>query len=194
MKETFKAKLQKLGFQSYQDYLISPHWISIRDKLHTNPLFNTCLICRSPYPELHHRNYKNLGAEKIKDLIPLCRSHHQAYHDFLKEHPKTKLGDTVKIFENLFGLSKSAADVLLHRYLSPTNMIVVEPIRPLPPKEVKIRKEGQECRHCGDKVYKVERNKPPKKSTAYFYSYWFKCGNCKAIYLVPSAKKFHKPN
>lgn len=40
-----------------------------------------CHFCRSPHIELHHIIYaKQLGKGKWRNLIPLCRKHHEMVH------------------------------------------------------------------------------------------------------------------
>ena len=41
-----------------------------------------CAVCGYPAVELHHLVYANFGSERDKDLVPLCRLHHQGLHDF----------------------------------------------------------------------------------------------------------------
>lgn len=54
---------------------------------------------------------------------------------------------------------------------------------------IKVEKEGDLCRHCDTPVIKVMRNlgERPKKET--YYEWWFKCPNCKALYMVEEAKR-----
>jgi uncharacterized protein with PIN domain len=51
--------------------------------------------------------------------------------------------------------------------------------------------EGQSCPHCGKPVTRREGKinwKRAMKQT-YYYEYFFKCMNCRAVYLVPQARR-----
>lgn len=59
------------------------------------------------------------------------------------------------------------------------------------PARTKILEEGEPCRHCSTPVVRRTHTKPPKhKAGGYYFSYWFQCPKCKALYMVESAKKF----
>ena len=63
-----------------------------------------------------------------------------------------------------------------------------------PDKSVKILKEGQECRHCDGKVVRA-KHKPgwvPKPDQPYYFEYWFKCPNCKALFMVEEARRYQR--
>lgn len=72
-------RLRLLGFASYQQYLQSDLWKSIRGRvLAKQP---ECRICRlRKATEIHHRSYKTeyLTGEKTSQLIPICRSCHES--------------------------------------------------------------------------------------------------------------------
>lgn len=66
---------------NYRKYLRSEKWkkkakrIKARDK-------NKCRLCKSTKRlEVHHLTYMNIGKEKDKDLITLCRRCHRIAHD-----------------------------------------------------------------------------------------------------------------
>jgi len=82
----FFLRLEELGFKNYQEYLQSAYWKSIKKRYRESKLPQMCLVCASVKYELHHRSYKRLGEEIFGDLIPLCRLHHYAVHDYLKDN------------------------------------------------------------------------------------------------------------
>ena len=45
-----------------------------------------CAVCDSTAIQLHHHNYRRLGAEKLTDVTPLCDQCHGEVHRHLKEH------------------------------------------------------------------------------------------------------------
>ena len=56
-------------------------------------------------------------------------------------------------------------------------------------KKVRITREGQLCRHCGNPVIKkIPKRKKIKKGQKYFYNYYFYCNKCRAFYMVESQK------
>jgi hypothetical protein len=50
-----------------------------------------CVVCDAVWRlrdgDLHHRSYARLGAEAWKDLIPMCREHHNELHALLEHNP-----------------------------------------------------------------------------------------------------------
>ncbi len=87
-----KHKKPSPGKESYYHYLQSDHWQQIR--IEALKLFRTCVLCGSKNKlNVHHRNYKHLYQEIItEDLIVLCKSCHEEYHniDKPKKHKKGK--------------------------------------------------------------------------------------------------------
>lgn len=81
----FAQKLHSLGFKTYQDYLRSPHWESVREKYRTSRYSQFCLSCQSRKYHLHHLTYLNLGNESFDDLMALCENCHTALHASMKE-------------------------------------------------------------------------------------------------------------
>lgn len=78
-KETYLTRwyvLRELGFKSYQQYLISELWATIRAQV----LFDAvCRVCKSDATEVHHMSYKHhvmLGKDLSK-LIPICQTCHK---------------------------------------------------------------------------------------------------------------------
>lgn len=68
--------LELLGYNSYRDYLLSPLWKSIRDKV----LRGKCVICdKTDASQVHHRNYlyETLAGQCLDQLIPLCGKCHR---------------------------------------------------------------------------------------------------------------------
>lgn len=80
----FKDRLLRLGFACYADYLDSGHWQSFRGRYRKSASQLTCKVCDDPRIELHHTTYERLGHERMTDVVPLCRSHHEQVHKLLK--------------------------------------------------------------------------------------------------------------
>lgn len=81
--------LKKLGYQTYGQYLTSEHWREIKEQYRNSGLQQDCFVCHDPNVDLHHKTYKRLGEERLDDLVPLCRLHHEAAHRLLAEWLET---------------------------------------------------------------------------------------------------------
>jgi 5-methylcytosine-specific restriction endonuclease McrA len=66
---------------SYQEYLHTDHWGSIRRNA-LEAADRRCQLCNATDQilDVHHRTYERLGKEKLSDLIVLCRSCHERHH------------------------------------------------------------------------------------------------------------------
>ncbi len=69
---------------SYFDYIRSDSWQRVRKEAMRKAKFR-CQVCGTRTEKLcaHHNNYSNLGRERPEDLIILCSSCHQLFHDRL---------------------------------------------------------------------------------------------------------------
>ena len=75
-----KATVTRLG---YRAYIQSPQWRATRERYWNSKLPQECWVCDSPRTtgmHLHHRTYKNLGNERLMDLVPVCPSCHDLIH------------------------------------------------------------------------------------------------------------------
>lgn len=81
-RQAFVAALARLGFGSYQQYLASPLWQSIRQRVFEKK-GRTCLSCgTNRATEVHHRQYDvaTLRGETLKHLDPICGHCHEISH------------------------------------------------------------------------------------------------------------------
>jgi hypothetical protein len=76
----FLGQLQALGYGSYEDYLRSPHWPSLR-KQAARELVYICVCGADRHLHLHHMAYARLGHERLADLRWLCERCHHMVHD-----------------------------------------------------------------------------------------------------------------
>lgn len=81
-----QIKKQVMG-EIYQDYLQTEHWKEISKE--TKRLADyRCQVCNSDKElNVHHRTYERKGHELQSDLICLCRSCHELFH----QEAETKL-------------------------------------------------------------------------------------------------------
>lgn len=85
---TFTERIRSLGFSLYQDYLASEHWKSFRSRYRRSGRPMRCAVCNKGPIQLHHHTYSRLGQEFLGDVTPLCRAHHVAVHDWIRERNK----------------------------------------------------------------------------------------------------------
>lgn len=78
----------------YYDYINSPAWQEKKAQYRASKLPQTCLVCGSRKVDIHHKTYKRLGAEYLRDLVPLCRTHHDECHAFMKRQGMNYWGGT----------------------------------------------------------------------------------------------------
>jgi 5-methylcytosine-specific restriction endonuclease McrA len=67
----------------YRTYIQSPKWRATRQRYFDSGMPQECYVCgtpRRPGMHLHHRTYKNLGAERLMDLVPVCPDCHELIH------------------------------------------------------------------------------------------------------------------
>ncbi len=77
----------------YAEYIQSEAWQQVRRRFWASRLPKECYCCgRKDGPkDLHHRTYKNLGNEYLRDLVPLCRGCHNRVHEMFERKPSLSL-------------------------------------------------------------------------------------------------------
>ncbi len=65
----------------YDKYLRSPEWRSLRTQILTRDHYMCRLCSCSPATEVHHTTYERVGHERPDDLLSVCRSCHDAFHN-----------------------------------------------------------------------------------------------------------------
>jgi hypothetical protein len=67
----------------YTDYLRTPHWRAVRRRM-LERSGGFCQRCQRRFRlaalDVHHRDYRHIGAERERDLEVLCRECHQLEH------------------------------------------------------------------------------------------------------------------
>lgn len=70
---------------SYNDYLRSAHWRETRARFWASRgggcLCDACLERRAT--QVHHRTYKRIGRERLKDLAAVCDRCHREIHEII---------------------------------------------------------------------------------------------------------------
>ena len=77
--------------KAYRYYLESEAWAKKKEKARVYH-GNKCASCGSEEEvQFHHITYKRVGGnERMTDLIPLCRTHHERLHMMINKFLKTK--------------------------------------------------------------------------------------------------------
>jgi len=85
-KQGTKKSASEVVTASYNQYIQSPKWERKRQQ-RLDLAGDRCELCnRSSNLHVHHRTYERFGEERISDLIVLCRTCHDAFHDRLALH------------------------------------------------------------------------------------------------------------
>jgi ribosomal protein S14 len=101
-------RLEKLGYESYEEYLQSNLWNSIRSRVMTRDQ-QKCRICGGRASNVHHWGYREptLLGKCLLELWALCRKCH-LFIEFEKNGEKAKFGSArrrLKILCRLKGLT-----------------------------------------------------------------------------------------
>ena len=78
----------------YHDYMRSEKWQETRRRWFASKYKKICYVCgnrNGPF-DLHHRTYKNLGNERLMDLVLVCRECHQLIHAMYDARPDKRDG------------------------------------------------------------------------------------------------------
>lgn len=83
---SISISLKTTGFVDYQAYLSSSHWARKRRQAFSFH-GSVCNRCSSTaHLVVHHKSYKNLGAELMEDLEILCNTCHDKHHGRTKKN------------------------------------------------------------------------------------------------------------
>ncbi len=83
--DTWLRRDINLGQITYEEYLKSDNWNSVKAKANKRLNYKKCEFCDSQEVELHHTSYKwIMTREELRVIISLCREHHQEIHDLAK--------------------------------------------------------------------------------------------------------------
>lgn len=75
----------------YEEYLQSTEWAAKRDEA-LEFWGDACRLCgTTKRVTIHHLSYDRLGQEPMRDLMPLCWTHHAAAHRLDRQHPHRSL-------------------------------------------------------------------------------------------------------
>jgi len=83
--------LREMARENYSEYLQTNHWQAVRlERLKIDGF--RCVVCLSREKlNVHHIDYSSLGDEKMEHLVTLCREHHKAQHEVLRQIIRAQL-------------------------------------------------------------------------------------------------------
>lgn len=71
-----------IGYESYNKYLKSEHWLLFSEGIRSR----RCFCCHSNKDlHVHHTDYSRLGQELPTDVVTVCGNCHQVIHDMVRE-------------------------------------------------------------------------------------------------------------
>jgi hypothetical protein len=76
-----EATTEKYRAMPYEQYLRTVHWRAFRARI-LKDRDRTCEECGERYGliDVHHLTYENLGCERDRDVVVLCRECHEKEH------------------------------------------------------------------------------------------------------------------
>jgi len=127
----------------YDEYINSREWSTKRKEFflkgnHTHACW-ACEAPREPYFEVHHRTYKRLRAEDLRDLVLLCKPCHVAIH---KIHRKG-FEKSLFVVTNEFIVKKRKE--LGKKPLPDTYFLPATPLEPKYPEKIRITLTRGRC-------------------------------------------------
>ncbi len=95
--------------EKYLEYIASPQWRKKKEAFKKSKHFkNGCFVCGSNKVDIHHKTYKRFGAERLPDLVALCRACHDTIHEMIRHggyHTKHLRWVVVVKYKRLFDKS-----------------------------------------------------------------------------------------
>lgn len=99
---------------AYKDYIASDAWKRRKQwwrDHRRSPRRRRCRVCHARHYALHHRTYRRLGHERLRDLVPLCHRHHEALHAYQRARLLT-VEQATRTFLVIAGLRRAGLYVL----------------------------------------------------------------------------------
>lgn len=122
---------------AHREYLKSATWKDIREEILKRDDYK-CQKCGNTGYDVHHKTYKNWGNEKLEDLITLCRTCHEQWHETEKTTRKSKSIGTRAIWSHLNNKQKE----ILKNEFNLTDNTLYNSINLSPNKEICLKAAG----------------------------------------------------
>lgn len=82
---------------NYKDYLQTKHWLMKKAEFMKN-VKRECVMCQGDkYIHVHHMTYKNVGNEKLDELVYLCWNCHKYLHENISKFHDQKYFNYLKV-------------------------------------------------------------------------------------------------
>lgn len=78
--DALEERARAAGYDGYQAYLKSPHWLALRERVLSRDRYKCCRCPRKVNLAVHHQSYAVLGAETMESLETLCDWCHRQSH------------------------------------------------------------------------------------------------------------------
>lgn len=158
----------RLGFKTYQHYLLSPLWNNIRNRILNNS--SQCHCCKDKPTQVHHSSYNinTMAGYHDECLYPIC----QKCHNFI-EYTGTKKNSLLVANQKLFNMHKQKTKPIVIPYK--------EQHKPFysPPK-LKVRVKTKRS--------KKDKGRCCKKCSNYYSPAFVRCPTCKPVKHIEDVK------
>lgn len=125
--KSIPARLKKLGYATYQDYLRSEHWQKLRQKFFRKSSrlkrlkklygYLVCELCeQAGVLNVHHVTYKRMGAERLGDLFLICENCHFVIHETTRRYPRVTMYAASFRLRTLWKRFKEGQRVIWHQF------------------------------------------------------------------------------
>jgi hypothetical protein len=84
MEEGWQELMHGFRTMPYDDYLRTSWWWNGTRSAEFRYAEGRCRLCNEPAIDVHHNAYANLGEEKPRDVVALCRRCHYDHHERMK--------------------------------------------------------------------------------------------------------------
>lgn len=106
----FQTKLSEMRAH-HGDYINSPEWRAKKREFWNSDRPRICYVCgTSNNLELHHLTYERFGQERLEDLVPLCRAHHQEVTNLWEAEKAKGMGHIRREKITIRSVTESVAD------------------------------------------------------------------------------------
>jgi hypothetical protein len=110
--DTWVTRRRVLGEQTYEEFLKSDDWQTLKARAFKRPHYHRCWICKSTDRiELHHTSYKWADRLDLRNVRPICRLHHQQIHDLAKAQDISVRLATNKVFKEFRKVACGVGDL-----------------------------------------------------------------------------------
>lgn len=79
---------------NYYEYLRSAEWKATKIRYLKSKMPKDYGVCGAPWSnamQFHHKTYKNLGRERLMDIVPVCDPCHKSIHEIHRSHKQNGL-------------------------------------------------------------------------------------------------------